>query len=104
MIIPNNISDVLPPIRPGQQGHSPDRSPYRVTLMDIVDRFSHSPERRLILNGFLDYRAAIHQIGLNNGFQWLDGRRLKTVKTAHFVMLMSLLSFTCQRIWMPSSK
>jgi len=82
MMIPDNTSDILPPIRPGKPGQSPDRSPYRVTLMDIVDRFSHSPERRLILKGFLDYRAAIHQIGLNGGFQWLDGSFLEAVENS----------------------
>ncbi|MEN8221197.1 MAG: hypothetical protein ABFS56_33570 [Pseudomonadota bacterium] len=50
--------------------------------MDIVARFSHTPERRLILNCFLDYRAAIHQIGLNNGFQWLDGSFLEAVENS----------------------
>lgn len=36
-------------------------------------RFSTSQERRQILIGLLDYRAALHGMGLTEGFQWLDG-------------------------------
>lgn len=53
------------------------RSPYVVTLMDVVQRFSTSPRRIEILSGFLRYRAAIHQAGLIQGFQWLDGSFLE---------------------------
>jgi len=52
---------------------SPNRSPYPVVLGDLVMRFSSSPERIAILNGFLGYRAALHAAGLTVGFQWLDG-------------------------------
>jgi hypothetical protein len=52
---------------------STNRSPYPVVLRDMVMRFSTSPERIAILNGFLNYRAALHAAGLTSGFQWLDG-------------------------------
>lgn len=75
-----NISGVLPPIRPGNPGHSPDRSPYQTTLMDIVDRFSYTPERRDILKGLLEYRTALHAAGITKGFQWLDGSFMEVVE------------------------
>jgi hypothetical protein len=81
MTIPGwNISGILPPISPGEPGHSINRSPYRAELMDVVDNFSSSPERRQILTGLLDYRAALHGVGLNKGFQWLDGSFLEAVE------------------------
>ncbi len=72
---------VVPPIRPGQPGHSPDRSPYVVSLSTFCERFATSPERRAILDGLLRFRAALHQAGLTAGFQWLDGSFLEQVES-----------------------
>ena len=55
------------------QAMSADRSPYLVKLLDVVMRFATTPERWIILKGFLDYRCALHNIGLKQGFQWLNG-------------------------------
>lgn len=60
---------------------SPERSPYNVALLDVIMRFATSPERRQVLLGFLDYRAALHGMGLVNGFQWLDGSFTEQVET-----------------------
>ncbi len=68
-----NNAAVLPPIRPGQPGHSPDRSPYRVPLASVVKRFATSPERIKILRGLIAYRSAIAHTIVSGGFQWLDG-------------------------------
>ncbi|MCK9374146.1 MAG: hypothetical protein M0P91_13255 [Sulfuricurvum sp.] len=76
-----NISGLIPPIRPDQPGHSPERSPYRVGLMDIVNKFSETPERRNILSGLLRYRQALHNLGMIDGFQWLDGSFMENVET-----------------------
>jgi hypothetical protein len=73
-MIPAWISaGVLPPILPGQAGHSPERSPYAASMVDLVDRFGLSDDRLKILRGFLAYRAALHAIGLTSGFQWVNG-------------------------------
>jgi hypothetical protein len=80
MIPDFNMAGVLPPIRPGQDGISPDRSPYPVALHAVVDRFAKTPERIAILQGLLDYRAALHGIGVNSGFQWLDGSFMEQVE------------------------
>lgn len=63
-----NMAGVLPPIRPGMPGHSPDRSPYSAVLADVIERFSPSPERINILQGLLRLRAAFHAAGVINGF------------------------------------
>jgi hypothetical protein len=81
MAIPEwDINGILPPISPGELGHSMNRSPYRTALIDVVENFSRSPERKRILTGLLDYRAALHEVGLNNGFQWLDGSFMEAVE------------------------
>lgn len=74
------MAGVLPPIRPGQPGHSADRSPYCVPLLEVVEQFSSSPDRIAILKGLLDYRTALHQLGLVSGFQWLDGSFMENVE------------------------
>jgi hypothetical protein len=71
---------VLPPINPVSPT-TVDRSPYRVTLTDLVLRFNTSSERREILTGLLSFRKALHGLGLNSGFQWLDGSFLEDIVT-----------------------
>jgi hypothetical protein len=68
-----NISAVLPPVRPGAVGHSPDRSPYSASFADVVVRFATSPERIAILRGLLRYRGELVRRGIATGFQWLNG-------------------------------
>ena len=63
---------VLPP-RDEAQPTAGVRSPYRVSLAALVERFATSPERVDILRGFLEYRSALHRVGLVSGFQWIDG-------------------------------
>ncbi len=63
---------VLPPVN-SVQATSAERSPYQVKLLDMVMRFATSSERSRILKGFLEYRSALHDMGIQQGFQWLDG-------------------------------
>jgi hypothetical protein len=70
---------VLPPIN-ASQPVSPERSPYVVSLTDYVLRFSDTPERRAVLDGYLRYRAALHAAGVVQGFQWIDGSFLEHVE------------------------
>lgn len=80
MAIPNwTASGVLPPVNPSSPA-SIDRSPYAVSLTDLVLRFNTSSDRASILTGLLDYREALHAIGLVQGFQWLDGSFLENVE------------------------
>jgi len=68
-----NTSGIIPPIRPGEPGHSPERSPYRTSLVEIIDRFDSSPARLDILEGYLTFREGLHHAGLASGIQWLNG-------------------------------
>lgn len=74
-----NAQGVIPPIN-NLQPTLADRSPYTVSLTDVVLRFGLSAERRTVLDGFLRYRAALHAAGLAQGFQWLDGSFLEHVE------------------------
>jgi hypothetical protein len=75
-----NTLGLLPPID-ADSPVSSHRSPYTVSLKDVVMRFATSAERQTVLRGFLDYRHALHQIGLQSGFQWLDGSFMEDVET-----------------------
>lgn len=72
-------SGVLPPINPDSPA-STDRSPYKISLTDLILRFDTSAARHDILMGLLDFRAALHDLGLVRGFQWLDGSFLENVE------------------------
>jgi len=74
-----NAQGVIPPINELNPTLA-ERSPYNVSLIDVVLRFGLSPERRAVLDGFLRYRAALHSAGLAQGFQWLDGSFLEDVE------------------------
>lgn len=71
---------VLPP----HLGDPIDRaqlSPYPCTTADLCLRLGTTPERRRILEGFLDFRERLRSEGLTQGFQWLDGSFLEDVET-----------------------
>lgn len=71
--IPNwTPQGLIPPVNLTQPTGA-DRSPYEVRLLDVVMRFATSPKRIQILQGYLNYRKALHDMGLQQGFQWLDG-------------------------------
>lgn len=71
---------VLPPVD-ASNPTSPARSPYEVSLVELVQRFGTSQERIRILDGFLRYRQGLHDAGLTQGFQWLDGSYVENVET-----------------------
>lgn len=71
---------VLPPVNPDDPTGT-DRSPYQVSLIDLVLRFGNTSERRQILDGLLRFRRELHLTGLTNGFQWIDGSFLEAVET-----------------------
>ncbi|MDZ7853919.1 MAG: hypothetical protein U5L98_15055 [Halomonas sp.] len=70
---------VLPPVD-ANSPTSPNRSPYQVALVELVDRFGTSNERIRMLDGFLRYRQGLHNAGLTQGFQWLDGSYLEQIE------------------------
>ena len=74
-----NAQGVIPPCCPDDPT-SPDRSPYNMSLTDFVHQFGITQQRREILTGFLDFRAALHDAGLYKGFQWINGSYLENIE------------------------
>lgn len=72
---------VIPPIRPGQQGISPDRSPYPIDLLSFCQHFGGSQPRRVILAGLIELRAELYRANKIDGFQWIDGSFTEDVET-----------------------
>jgi hypothetical protein len=68
-----SVHGTLPPIRPGTDATSTDRSPYPAAPLDLCLRLGQTRERRSILRGLLDLRAELRTAGLADGFQWVDG-------------------------------
>jgi hypothetical protein len=71
--IPAWTADGVLPAIDSSQPVSPVRSPYGVSLTDCVLRFTETIARARVLSGLLEYRSALHALGLVQGFQWLDG-------------------------------
>jgi hypothetical protein len=81
-VIPSwNMEGVFPPIWPGEDGVSPNRSPYPATSTEVVDVFATSTDRQMILHGLLEYRQALYTAGIVDGFQWLDGSFMEDVES-----------------------
>ena len=75
-------SGLLPPFL-NHPASSSDRSPYRASLSETIVRFgSASADRRELLSGLLDFRAALHGAGLTRGFQWIDGSFVEDVESS----------------------
>lgn len=55
------------------------RSPYRCSLAELVSQFGFTVARRRILSGFLDFRDALHQAGVLQGLQWVNGSFVEDV-------------------------
>ena len=71
--IPDWDSNGLLPANDVDNPISKNRSPYTVSLHDLVARFSNSEHRRKLLRGLLDFRAELRGAGIVAGFQWIDG-------------------------------
>ncbi len=63
---------VLPP-HLGMPTERAKLSPYPVTSFEVCAKLGASPERRTILRGWLELRAALRLLGHTTGFQWMDG-------------------------------
>lgn len=75
-----NMAGVLPPIRPGHNGVSEDRSPYKVPIIAVIENFAISRQRVAILQGFLNFRQELYSVGMTSGFQWLNGSFTQNVE------------------------
>jgi hypothetical protein len=72
MIPPFTISGVLPPFI-GSSVDPANVSPYLVSITELVRRFGISTARMGILRGLVNYRWALAQVGINEGFQIING-------------------------------
>jgi len=77
-IPPFNGSGLLPPflLDPTYRAGG---SPYSATIVELVGRFSTSPERLAILDGLIRFRADLHVFGITQGFQWIDGSFVENI-------------------------
>lgn len=66
-----NHSGVIPPYRVDPTNR--DGSPYVTDLCSVVTVLGTTAQRRNLLTGLLNYRAALRAIGVTSGFQLLDG-------------------------------
>lgn len=73
MIPSFDLSGVLPPFDGPNVVDESSRSPYEATANELVERFGISAERGAVLQGLLEYRAALRNLGLVEGFQWIGG-------------------------------
>ena len=79
LFTPWNSEGFIPPI--GSSGStSYDRSPYVISLSDLIEDFGHTPARQRLLSGFLSYRDMLHQMGITRGFQWINGSFLENIE------------------------
>ena len=56
------------------------RSPYAISVVDLMMVFGTTEPRRRLLVGLLDFRRALHQAGLIKGVQWIDGSFVRDVE------------------------
>ncbi|HCD6704901.1 hypothetical protein J4V24_15190 [Escherichia coli] len=73
MIPSFSVSGVLPPFVGGTPACKASQSPYKTTLLEVVERFSFNLERIEILEGLFNYREKMRSLNLNDAYQWLDG-------------------------------
>ena len=78
-IPPFTLSGALPPYTSDASDRT-GGSPYQTTLVKLVERYGTSPRRLQMLRGLLWYREELMKIGLQNGFQWLDGSFIENVE------------------------
>lgn len=60
-----NALGLLPPVNPDLLA-SPVRSPYAVSLKDLIMRFATTVQRQVVLKGLLDHRAELHRLGISH--------------------------------------
>lgn len=70
---------LLPPIHE-RSPTSVLRSPYKISISDLVQRFATSATRCDILSGYLKHRRALHELGFHEGFQWINGSFVEQVE------------------------
>lgn len=83
MIPDHNEGGVLPPFVGSDATGSQQlpRSPYRASMLAVVERFATSKERTVILRGLISLRAGLREAGFTEGLQWIDGSFVEDCET-----------------------
>jgi hypothetical protein len=66
-------------------------SPYRSSVLDVLQVFSFTEARKSILRGWLLHRKALRAIGFGGGFQWIDGSFVEKDKEPKDIDTMTFL-------------
>lgn len=72
-MIPNFDHNHVTPPHIGDPTDKSQLSPYLSNSLEFTKHFATSPERIDILNGLLKFRKKLNDVGIIEGFQWLDG-------------------------------
>jgi hypothetical protein len=71
----------LPPFVDGDPTDVAKRSPFEVSIFEVVDRFCTSKPRACLLKGLNAYRKHLFTGGFVSGLQWIDGSFVEDVET-----------------------
>jgi hypothetical protein len=80
MPIPDFTLDLALPPHLGNATDAGQLSPYGCTTQELCEKLGKTPERREILNGFLDFRECLVANGVTDGFHWLGGSLLEEIE------------------------
>jgi hypothetical protein len=80
MPIPDFNLDLALPPHLGNPIDAGQLSPYACTTEELCAKLGKTPERREILNGFLDFRERLVANEVTNGFHWLGGSILEEIE------------------------
>ncbi|QES93101.1 hypothetical protein F0358_10485 [Empedobacter brevis] len=72
-MIPDFDHNHVTPPHIGDPRKRDEISPYHSDTLEFVTKFGTSIERVEILKGFLRFRERLNEVGVLEGFQWLDG-------------------------------
>ncbi|EPW8571559.1 TPA: hypothetical protein U2R10_003920 [Proteus mirabilis] len=74
-----NDIGIIPPLL-GASGVDFNRSPYKASAIELVDKYAFNSKRASILAGFLAFRSRLYSTGIIEGFQWVDGSFTENVE------------------------
>lgn len=81
-MIPNfDHNNVIPP-HLGNPTLKEHLSPYNCTTLELCRTFATSKERIEILKGLLLFRKKMNDLGIKQGFQWLDGSFIENIEVS----------------------
>lgn len=82
ILIPNfDHNNVIPP-HLGNPTQTQHLSPYPCTTLELCQTFATSKERIEILQGLLSFRQKMNELGIIQGFQWLDGSFTENIEVS----------------------